>query len=139
MRAQPLRLRPTPSSSSLQAQHRPLPHQRARPQARQLQQHNRHYNSRALNGALLRLYLNKKQPRSVPMGVSSVKYSDIAAAAVIDNLDIAALHIQKIASITEGDVAGISLNGDEWRAAGKSARVQMIRSWLKNEAAYEKD
>src|ERR1019366_4262963 len=103
---------------------------RTRPQARQLQHHNRHYNSRALNGALLRLYLNKKQPRSVPMGVSSVKDSDIAAAAVIDNLDIAALHIQKIASITEGDVAGISLNGDEWRAADKSARVQMIRSWL---------
>jgi hypothetical protein len=34
------------------------------------------------------------------MGVSSVKDSDIAAAAVIDNLDIAELHIQKIASIT---------------------------------------
>jgi hypothetical protein len=73
------------------------------------------------------------------MGVSSVKDSDIAAAAVIDNLDIAALHIQKIASITEGDVAGISLNEDEWRTADKSAHVQMIRSWLKNEAAYEKD
>jgi hypothetical protein len=45
------------------------------------------------------------------MGVSSVKDSDIAAAATMDNLDRAALHIQKIAGITEGDIAGISLNG----------------------------
>ncbi|MCX7309924.1 MAG: hypothetical protein NTZ72_19080 [Afipia sp.] len=73
------------------------------------------------------------------MGVSSVKDSDIAAAVIMDNLDRAALHIQKIAGITEGDVAGISLNEKEWRAADKSARVQMIRSWLKTEAVYEKD
>jgi hypothetical protein len=73
------------------------------------------------------------------MGVSSVKDSDIAAAATMDNLDQAALHIQKIASITEGDVAGISLNEERWRTADKSARVQMIQSWLKTEAIYEKD
>jgi hypothetical protein len=71
--------------------------------------------------------------------VSSVKDSYIDAAAAMTNLDVAALHIQKIAGITEGDVAGISLNGEEWRMANKAARVRMIRSWLKNEAMYEKD
>ena len=73
------------------------------------------------------------------MGVSSVKDSDIAAAATIDSLDNAALHIQKIAGITEGDVAGISLNEKSWGAADKSTRVQMIQSWLKAEALYERD
>ena len=73
------------------------------------------------------------------MGVSSVKDSDIAAAAIMDNLDRAALHIQKIAGITEGDIAGISLNDERWRTANKSARIQMIQSWLKAEAVYEKD
>ncbi len=73
------------------------------------------------------------------MGVSSVKDSDIGVAATMDSLDRAALHIQKIAGITEGDVAGISLNGETWRTADKSARIQMIQSWLKTEAAYEKD
>ena len=73
------------------------------------------------------------------MGVSSVKNSDIAAAAIIDNLDRAALHIQKIAGIEEGDIAGISLNEETWRTADTSARVQMILSWLKAESAYEKD
>ena len=73
------------------------------------------------------------------MGVSSVKDSDIATAATMDNLDRAALHIQKIAGITEGDIAGISLNEERWRTADKSVRVQMIKSWLKNETIYEKD
>jgi len=57
----------------------------------------------------------------------------------MDNLDRAALHIQKIAGITEGDIAGISLNEERWRTADKSVRVQMIKSWLKNETIYEKD
>jgi hypothetical protein len=57
------------------------------------------------------------------MGVSSVKDSDIAAAAIMDKLDRAALHIQKIAGITEGDIAGISLNEERWRTANKSARI----------------
>jgi hypothetical protein len=57
----------------------------------------------------------------------------------MDNLDRAALHIQKIAGITEGDIAGISLNEERWRTANKSARIQMIQSWLKAEAVYEKD
>ena len=73
------------------------------------------------------------------MGVLSVKDSDIDAAAAMANLDLAALHIQKIAGITEGDVAGISLNQEKWRLADKAARVRMLRSWLKNEAVYEKD
>lgn len=73
------------------------------------------------------------------MGVSSVKDSDVATAAAMDDLDGAALHIQKIAGISTGDVAGISLNEKDWRSADKSTRIQMIRSWLKNEAVYEKD
>jgi len=73
------------------------------------------------------------------MGVSSIKDNDIDSAAAIDNLDRAAHYIQKIAGITEGDVAGISLNEKEWHAADKPSRIQMIRSWLKTEAIYEKD
>ncbi len=43
------------------------------------------------------------------MGVSSIKDPDIHAAAAMSSLDAAALHLQKVAGITEGDVAGIWL------------------------------
>jgi hypothetical protein len=55
------------------------------------------------------------------------------------SLDAAALHLQKVAGITEGDVAGISLSEKEWTAADRPARVEMLRSWLANEVLYEKD
>jgi hypothetical protein len=44
------------------------------------------------------------------MGVASVKDSDIEKAAAMDDLDNAAKHIQDIAGITTGDVAGQCLN-----------------------------
>jgi hypothetical protein len=73
------------------------------------------------------------------MAVSSIKEPDIAAAAAMGSLDAAALHLQKLAGITEGDIAGISLSEKEWTAADETGRVKMLKAWLENEAVYEKD
>jgi hypothetical protein len=73
------------------------------------------------------------------MAVSAIKEHDITAAAAMGSLDTAALHLQKIAGITEGDVAGISLSEKEWTAAAAPGRVEMLKAWLANEVLYEKD
>jgi hypothetical protein len=73
------------------------------------------------------------------MGVSAIKDSDVEAASAMASLDSAALHLQKIAGITDGDVAGVSLSEKEWLAADRAARAEMLRAWLENEILYEKD
>jgi hypothetical protein len=73
------------------------------------------------------------------MAVSAIKDTDITAAAAMGSLDAAALHLQTLAGITDGDVAGVSLSEKEWLAADRAARAEMLRAWLENEILYEKD
>lgn len=68
--------------------------------------------------------------------LAAIKDTNINAAAAMDNLDAAAKHLQDIAGITTGDVAGICLNEKSWTAADRHNRVQMLKSWLKTEANY---
>ena len=49
------------------------------------------------------------------MGVASIKDSDIEKAAEMDDVDGAAKHLQDIAGITTGDVAGQCLDEKRWR------------------------
>ena len=71
------------------------------------------------------------------MGVALVKDSHIEEAAAMDNLDRAAKHIQDIAGITTGDVAGQCLDEKQWMHADHQERLKLLRGWLKTEEIYE--
>ena len=71
------------------------------------------------------------------MGVTSVRDTHLEEAAAMDNLDTAAKHIQDIAGITTGDVAGQCLNEKRWTQADHRERIKILRDWLKTETLYE--
>ena len=73
------------------------------------------------------------------MTVDAITVTDIERAAAMDDLDHAAKHLQDIAGITTGDVAGVCLNPKDWEAAGTAERINLLQAWLKTEAAYEKN
>jgi len=71
------------------------------------------------------------------MAVVAIKDSDVENAASMDDLDDAARHLQDIAGITTGDVAGQCLNEDAWRNNDHRGRVRLLKDWLKTEVLYE--
>ena len=73
------------------------------------------------------------------MPVAAISLAHIEHAAAMDNVDRAAKHLQDIAGITTGDVASHFLNEEKWDEADHAGRVELLRGWLKAEAAYEKD
>jgi hypothetical protein len=72
------------------------------------------------------------------MTVAAVTDADIETAAAMDDLDRAAKHLKDIARITTGEVSGVCLNPDDWEAADRPERLNLLRACLKTEAAYEK-
>jgi hypothetical protein len=70
------------------------------------------------------------------MGVASIKDNDIEEAAAMDSLDQAAKHLQDIAGITTGDVAGQCLNEQRWNT-DTLGRVKLLQEWLRAETLYE--
>jgi Na+/H+-dicarboxylate symporter len=69
--------------------------------------------------------------------LSKITDDAIAAAAAMDDLDRAALHLQTIAGITDGGIAAMCLDEDLWARADAYERIEMLREWLKVEASYE--
>lgn len=66
----------------------------------------------------------------------TIQDADIEHAATLDDLDAAALHLQKIAGITDGGIAGTCLNVEKWATAGPD-RVGMLSRWLQVESNME--
>jgi len=60
----------------------------------------------------------------------NIKESHIATAITTDDLDAALAPLQRLAGITEGDVAGVEFSGFDWKAATPSERYWRIRHWL---------
>ncbi len=71
------------------------------------------------------------------MAVASVEQNDIEHAAGMNNVDRAAKYLQDIAGITTGDVASHYLNEEKWASANRTARIRLLREWLKAEVLYE--
>jgi hypothetical protein len=69
-------------------------------------------------------------------GVAAITDADIEKAAAMDDVDRAAKSLQDIAGITTGDVASHYLDEKVWRT-DKQGRLDLLRAWLKGEAAYE--
>lgn len=69
-----------------------------------------------------------------------VTAAHITSAASMRNVDAAALFIQEIASIKDGDIAGVLLpRPEEWTALDSHEREACIELWLMAEAAYGDD
>jgi len=71
------------------------------------------------------------------MAVAAITDSEVEKAATMDDLDDAARHLQDIAGITTGDVAGQCLNEKAWRDNDHQGRVRILKDWLKTEVLYE--
>ena len=72
------------------------------------------------------------------INLDAIRESDIATALGMDDLDAACAHLQGIAGITDGGVAGqvFSDVNFDWRTADRAARERMVRAWLRAERAY---
>lgn len=72
--------------------------------------------------------------------LQAIKYNDVFAAAEMDDLDAACGHLQTIAGITDGGVAGLHFSGGEdkpWTSKDKGERVSALMGWLETEQQFQ--
>lgn len=68
--------------------------------------------------------------------IDAVAGSDIAHAASMKDLDAACRHLQDIAGITDGGMAGIYFSGrlgEQWPSLPYAERAEHLRAWLQSE------
>ena len=66
--------------------------------------------------------------------LADVTEADLEASASLDDLDEAALAIQRRAGVEDGGGAAMALDPETWAGAGRETRVAMLRAWLRLEA-----
>ena len=72
------------------------------------------------------------------IGVDAITDADIKTAVAMADLDAACLHLQNIAHVDDGGIAGMVFSDTEfdWATADAAERERMIRQWIATERAY---
>jgi hypothetical protein len=73
------------------------------------------------------------------MTIDAIRPFDIVKAVTIDDCDAALLHLQVIAGIDAGDVAGQVFAGFDWKSSSYAMRCDKIAEWLKAERVYTQE
>ena len=71
--------------------------------------------------------------------LDNIQQSDLADAAIIDDVDKALAPLQAIANIETGDVAAQVFSGFDWTTASYDERLAQLRSWVRIERLYAHD
>jgi hypothetical protein len=72
------------------------------------------------------------------MPVANITWGEIRVASEMADVDLAAKHLQDIAGITAGDLAGQLLPIERWRWFTPATRIRHLMAWLQAEEAHEK-
>ena len=72
------------------------------------------------------------------MSLSNIRVVDIEIASAIDDVSQATKYLQDLADFRPArDVASHFIREEQWKAARRAERVELLRGWLKAEKAYE--